>query len=510
MDLPPPFGPRGGSVPAVVDSESAREVAEARQTRRATCASQAAEVRHVARIVKRRRAQVRERVLALGDSDLDMDAEVFAHRVCVDSVMCVFGIGSNEATRLVNLADRLAVLPAVWEAWQAGVLDTFRVRVIAGATEVLDDATARAVAREVLAWAGEGPWDGLAPRKWRSRVEEAVVRADAAAAARRRAAAIAARRIRSWAEGDGSAVLAVHAGESEIAMADQVISDLARAWPATDGDGDGVRLSMDQRRADALMGLFRAVRDHSLADVPALKTGAGNTADPVAGSAFAPGLPRLAVRRVHDLGLVLNADTLFGDGPAADATGQLRGLGRPDVVDPDSARTLARKQLREGIGVQVLVVDDTGAVEHVVRLDRDTAEHCRSRAALVTAVRRELATAPPLECDTHDPSEAIARHVRAAAPTCSFYDCPRQARSCDLDHDTPWPRGPTSITNLDPKCRRHHNAKTLGIVHTRLTAGPGTGPRTVHWTLPAGIQVTTSPEPLPGVRPHPAPTPAVG
>jgi hypothetical protein len=216
----------------------------------------------------------------------------------------------------------------------------------------------------------------------------------------------------------------------------------------------------------------------------------------------------VAVRRVHDLGLVLHADTLFGDGPAADATGQLRGLGSPDVVDPASARTLARKQLREGTGVQVLVVDDTGAVQHVVRLDKDTARSCGSREALTAAVRQELADAPPLEVEGHDPSEAIARHVRAAAPTCSFYDCPRQARSCDLDHDTPWPRGPTSVTNLDPKCRRHHNAKTLGVMRTKLSGGPGAGPRTVHWTLPAGIQVTTTPEPLPGVRPQPTPAPA--
>jgi hypothetical protein len=282
---------------------------------------------------------------------------------------------------------------------------------------------------------------------------------------------------------------------------------------------------MDQRRTDAFIGLLRAVRDHNLTDQPGVSAGSAFRAgsapgtddrsdgpDPSAASAFAPGsarttpLPRVAVRRVHDLGLVLHADTLFGDGPAADATARLRGLGQPDVIDPDSARTLAREQLRDGIGVQVLVVGDSGAVEHVVRLDRDTARSCGSREALVTAVHEQLADAPPLECDTHDPSEAIARHVRAAAPTCSFYDCPRQARSCDLDHDTPWPRGPTSITNLDPKCRRHHNAKTLGIMQTRLTAGPGNGRRTVHWTLPAGIQVTTSPEPLPGTGLRPEPT----
>jgi hypothetical protein len=313
----------------------------------------------VARIADACRAEVRERVLALGDSDLDVDGEEFADRMAVDTVMCAFGIGKGEATTLVNLADRLTVLPAVWDAWQAGVLDGSRVRVLVRATEVLDDATG---------------------------------------------------------------VLQLHADAADIALADQVVTDLAHAWPAT--DDAGVRLSMDQRRADALIGLFRAFRDGSLTDQPGLIAGA--TGDPDAGSAFdsgaasagsaspagfAPGtvLLRVPVRRVHDLGLVVHADTLFGDGPAADEPAQLRGLGR----------------------------------------------------------------------------------------------------SCDLDHDTPWPRGPTSVTNLDPKCRRHHNAKTLGVFHATLTAGPGTGPRTVHWTLPAGVQVTTTREPLPGVRPATrlAPTP---
>jgi hypothetical protein len=506
MDLPPPLDSRGASTTLAVDSAAAREVAGGREANRACCAADAARLRWVALIVKRCRAEVRQRVLALGDGDLDVDAEVFAHRMCVDSVMCTFGVGKNAATVLVNLADRLAVLPAVFDAWSSGILDITRVRVLAEATDVLDDVTARAVAHQVLAWAGDGPWQGPAPRKWRSKVEEAVVAADAQAAASRRAAAIAARRVRSWTEGDGSAVLAVHAGKADIELADQVITDLAHSWPAR--DADGVRLTMDQRRADAFIGLLRAVRDHSVTGVPALNPGVATSAGVPAGSAFTPGLPRVPVRRGHDLGLVLHADTLFGDGPAADATGQLRGLGRPDAIDPGSARTLARKRLREGTGVQVLVVDDSGAVQHVVRLDKHTAEHCQSRETLVAAVTKELADAPALEVDTHDPSEAIARHVRAAAPTCSFYDCPRQARSCDLDHDTPWPRGPTSMTNLDPKCRRHHNAKTYGAMQTRLTAGPGNGPRSVHWTLPAGIQVTTTPEPLPGVRLHPTPAPA--
>jgi hypothetical protein len=190
MDLPPTLDPRGVATTPVGDSAAAREVAEARKANRACCAADAARLRQVARIVKCCRGEVRERLLALGDRELDMDAEVFAHRQSVDAVMCALGIGSNEATRLVNLADRLTVLPAVWDAWSAGVLDASRVRVLADATDVLDDVTARAVATQVLAWAGDGPWAGLPPRQWRSEVEKAVVAADAQAAARRRAAAV--------------------------------------------------------------------------------------------------------------------------------------------------------------------------------------------------------------------------------------------------------------------------------------------------------------------------------
>jgi hypothetical protein len=108
--------------------------------------------------------------------------------MCVDSVMCAFGIGKGEATVLVNLVDRLTVLPKVFDAWQAGVLDARRVRVLAEATEVLDDATARRVAQAALTWAGTGPWDGPSPRTWRTWVEDAVVYVDPAAAEKRRAA----------------------------------------------------------------------------------------------------------------------------------------------------------------------------------------------------------------------------------------------------------------------------------------------------------------------------------
>jgi hypothetical protein len=492
-------------------------LAALRRARFAVSAAQADEMRCVARLVEQSRAETLERVAelaarseaptrcSLGDGEIPVES--LTDSVAVDAVSCALGVSRSAAAELMALAERLTtVLPEVLDAWSEGVLDGARVRVLSRATEVLDDDTARAVTRDVLPSTGPTPWDGPAPRTWRTRVERAVVRADVDAAARRRAAALTARRVRAWADADGTGLLQWHADVAEIALADQVITDLAHAQPRV--GADGLPRPMDQRRSDALSQLFRRVRDQSLTAFPdtAFPDTAGSPA-PASGpsasdhAADGPALPRVPVRRVHDIGLVLHADTLFGDGPAARETAQQRVLGAPAVLDPASARTLARHRLDQGDSVQVALVDRAGALQRVVRLDRGAARGaCRSPEALRAAVREALREAPALETDAYHPTESIARHVRADAPTCSFYDCGRRARSCDLDHDTPWPRGPTSVTNLDPKCRRHHNTKTAGVVRTMVNAGPGAGTRHVTWVLPLGIRVTTTPEPLPGCR----------
>jgi hypothetical protein len=62
------------------------------------------------------------------------------------------------------------------------------------------------------------------------------------------------------------------------------------------------------------------------------------------------------------------------------------------------------------------------------------------------------------------PSAKLRIAVAARDGTCSFPSCSARAFDCDLDHQTPHPRGPTSGDNLKPLCRRHHNFKTFGIL----------------------------------------------
>jgi hypothetical protein len=116
-----------------------------------------------------------------------------------------------------------------------------------------------------------------------------------------------------------------------------------------------------------------------------------------------------------------------------------------------------------------------------------------TRDLLVGEVRKTLPDLPPLETDSYEPTVAITDHVRAVHPRCTSYDCARLASRCDLDHDKAWPRGPTSVTNLCPRCRRHHELKTRGLVRTRLHPDGS-----VTTTTLLGTTVTTRPEPLPG------------
>jgi hypothetical protein len=238
---------------------------------------------------------------------------------------------------------------------------------------------------------------------------------------------------------------------------------------------------MDQRRVDAFVDVFRRVRDGR--DVP--------------------GMP---VRRERELGLVMHADTFFGDGPAAADPAEIRGLGQTAVVDPVTAREHARTMVGSAGGsagsaggsgaTNVLLVDRLGALVRMVRLPKAPPGGW-TRALLEAAVTARLNGLPPLSCEGYVPTVAIEDHVRARNPRCTGYDCPRKAHRCDLDHDTPWPRGPTDVNNLDPRCRRQHEHKTRGLVRTRLHPD-GAVETTMMLT---GLVITTRPEPLPGHAP---------
>ena len=63
------------------------------------------------------------------------------------------------------------------------------------------------------------------------------------------------------------------------------------------------------------------------------------------------------------------------------------------------------------------------------------------------------------------PSQKLRIGVQIRDGSCRFPTCSRPAQACDLDHQLPHPRGPTTGDNLAPLCRRHHQMKTAGILN---------------------------------------------
>lgn len=55
------------------------------------------------------------------------------------------------------------------------------------------------------------------------------------------------------------------------------------------------------------------------------------------------------------------------------------------------------------------------------------------------------------------------RHQTRADSHCRGPGCQIPARRCDLDHHVPYPHGPTTVANLGPLHRGHHNVKTAGV-----------------------------------------------
>ena len=89
------------------------------------------------------------------------------------------------------------------------------------------------------------------------------------------------------------------------------------------------------------------------------------------------------------------------------------------------------------------------------------------------------------------PSGRLAAAVRFRDGVCTNPICHASADRCDLDHVVPHPEGPTAGTNLDPKCRHDHRAKTHAGFTTTLTAGQAT------WTTPTHHEYPAAPDPLP-------------
>ena len=99
---------------------------------------------------------------------------------------------------------------------------------------------------------------------------------------------------------------------------------------------------------------------------------------------------------------------------------------------------------------------------------------------------------PPGPTDGYRPSTRLDRYLRARDRRCRFPGCRRPVpRGGELDHDRPYPDGPTSATNLTGYCTGHHRGKhqAPGWRHELHPDGSLTV------TTPTGLTAVTTPPP---------------
>jgi hypothetical protein len=116
----------------------------------------------------------------------------------------------------------------------------------------------------------------------------------------------------------------------------------------------------------------------------------------------------------------------------------------------------ARALLDLGALLNIRTVTDTPLARrpHLAIVDR-------MRGTLValtdaTAIARGEALGPPPETDGYKAGAALDRFVRLRDRRCRFPGCRARPRYCDLDHQCPYPHGPTAHDNLCCLCESHH------------------------------------------------------
>lgn len=96
------------------------------------------------------------------------------------------------------------------------------------------------------------------------------------------------------------------------------------------------------------------------------------------------------------------------------------------------------------------------------------------------------------------PTPEMIEHVRAVDGICRGPGCQVRADRCDIDHDIPWPVGPTDVDHLSSKDRRHHRVRTTGL--WTAVRHPDDS---IEWRTAAGRRYITFPyDWFEGVRPN--------
>jgi hypothetical protein len=316
-----------------------------------------------------------------------------------EEVALALAISGRAADTLLDVAGRLAELPATEAALAAGDLGVAHARVLVecltGLTPQLPDALRRRL-DAVLSDAALRL--RLTPSQLRLRARRSVLAGDPDGSADRRRQAARGRTVSMRPSEQGMAWLSAYLPAQAAAACWQALDQHAHAGVGLDPDDPR---GLGARRADTLVDLI--------------------------------------------------------------LTGQPDGNPPPDAAVPASvgvtllvtvpASTLA------GVGDEPAHLDSYGALDAaLVRVLADQPGTVLHRLVTEPVTGRVLAVDPA----RYRPTSGVDRFVRLRDAVCRWPGCTRSARTCDLDHIVPWPDGPTTADNLIALCRGHHRLKTLG------------------------------------------------
>ena len=183
-----------------------------------------------------------------------------------------------------------------------------------------------------------------------------------------------------------------------------------------------------------------------------------------------------------------------GEGPRAADPPEGEG---PRAAIPEQSRTFMGHPPPAHVTITVSLTTLLGLDQEVAEIAGHgfvPAAQARQLAMAHGSVWRRLVVDPvtgaalDLSTRRYRPTRAMADLIAARDGMCRGPGCSVPADRCDLDHDTPWPIGPTAIVNLSRKHRRHHNHKTRGT-WTATTTHDGA----ITWRTRAKRRYTTYP-----------------
>lgn len=379
---------------------------------------------------------------------------VSADRVVTEEIALATGVGMGEVARRLSLATSLRRHRTILAALRSGATTLHRALQVASETTALSDADVAAVEEAVLAPCRDGR--ALPQRTFVTRLRRAIASVDGRGSDERRAHARSRRGVFGRLTGDGMGCLTLVADADAIAAVMDRLDGEARA-----ARGAGDPRTLDQLRCD--LATEALLRSHLEAPQPVTGTGTNTT------SSTAP------------------AAASHAGGPATTDSPD-----RPVPGDP------VRGQPAGMVWLIVPFEVATGSSDAACELPGHgwvTAGHAREIMTRPGSAWRslpvDLRTGEALSRPTRSyrPTAAMVEHVQSVDGRCRGPGCEVVATRCDLDHETPWPSGETSVDNLYSKHRPHHNLKTDNVWTSAPVAEGG-----LEWTTLTGRTYVTYPK----------------